>query len=118
MIYLLTDNLLFSSKITGNLRNTGQDVRVFTQADALEQALAVNNPDVLLVNLSARTYDPVALIQNLVSIPDRPRIVAFCGHADDETRTAGLASGADVVVANSAITMNAFGTLQSHGILD
>jgi DNA-binding response OmpR family regulator len=116
LIYLLTDNIFFSSKIAQNLKASGVEAQTVTKPDALAAALAAQPADAVLVNLNARGYDPVAVIRGLKAGGNPPVVIAFCGHSDTETMTRGKASGADRVVANSAITMNAAGVLRDAGI--
>lgn len=112
VIYLLTDNIFFSSKIAQNLKASGIDAKTFGNPDALKQAQATEPAETVLVNLNARGYDPVEMIQALKRDDHPPTVIAFCGHSDTETLEKGKQSGADKVVANSAITMNAAGVLK------
>jgi DNA-binding response OmpR family regulator len=116
LIYLLTDNIFFSSKIAQNLKANGVEAQTLTKPDALAAAMQAATPDAVLVNLNARGYDPVAVIQTLKASEPSPTVIAFCGHSDTETMEKGRQSGADRVVANSAITMNAVGVLRDAGI--
>ncbi|HEY3268546.1 MAG TPA: response regulator [Armatimonadota bacterium] len=116
MVHLLTDNILFSSKIAQGLRSGGAEVRVFTDPDALRAAEADEIPEALLVNLNARGFSPADLIRSLKAEGFPAPIVAFCGHSDEATRRSGVDAGADRVLANSAITMNALGALKDAGI--
>ena len=116
MLYLITDNILFSSKILANLKANGIEAAAFTAPEALNQAITHQSASAVLVNLNARTYEAIALVKELKA--GGQTVVAFCGHADAETRTAGIAAGADKVLANSAITMNAVGALKDAGLLE
>lgn len=116
MVYVLTDNIFFSTKITHNLKAAGVDARTFGTPDALTQAQATEPAEAVLVNLNARGYDPVAMIRELKAGDQPPVVIAFCGHSDTETLEKGRASGADRVVANSAITMNAVAVLKDAGV--
>ena len=116
MIYLLTDNIFFSSKIAQNLKANSVEAQTLTKPEALAAAMETAAPDAVLVNLNARGYDPMAVIQTLKASEQSPTVIAFCGHSDTETMEKGRQSGADRVVANSAITMNAAGVLRDAGI--
>jgi DNA-binding response OmpR family regulator len=116
MIHLLTDNIFFSSKIAQNLKANGIESQTFTKPEALAAAMQTQPADAVLVNLNARGYDPVAVIQGLKAAADSPTVIAFCGHSDKETMEKGRQSGADRVVANSAITMNAAAVLRDAGL--
>ncbi|HEY3413321.1 MAG TPA: hypothetical protein VGM51_09740 [Armatimonadota bacterium] len=115
MIYLITDNILFSSKIMANLNANALEVMSFAAPAPLRAAIAEKQPVCVLVNLNARTYDAIELVKELKAAGHT--VVAFCGHSDTTTREAGVAAGADKVIANSAITMNAAGALKDAGVL-
>lgn len=115
MIYLITDNILFSSKILANLKANDIDARGLSTPAALREAIAQQSATCVLANLNARTYDAVELVKKLKAAGQT--VVAFCGHADVATREAGIAAGADRVIANSAITMNAGGALKDAGLI-
>ena len=115
MLYLITDNILFSSKILANLKANDIETASFTAPALLRAAITKQSPVCVLANLNARTYDAIALVKELKA--DGLAVVAFCGHADVATREAGIAAGADKVIANSAITMNAAGALKDAGVL-
>ena len=117
LFYLLTDNILFTSKIAGNLKAAGIAVKAVASPAQLDSALADGRPVAVLVNLNARGYDPVKVIKGLKAADPPHTVIAFCGHADKATYEIGLASGADRVVANSAITMNAAQVLRDAGVL-
>jgi DNA-binding response OmpR family regulator len=114
MIYLITDNILFSSKILANLKAHGLGAVSFAAPGPLREAINREAPVCILANLNARTYDAIALVRELKA--DGHTVIGFCGHADTATREAGVAAGADRVIANSAITMNAAGALKDAGI--
>lgn len=114
MIYLITDNILFSSKILANLKANDIEARGVSTPASLREAIAQEPATCVLANLNARTYDAIDLVQKLKA--DGHTVVAFCGHADVATREAGIAAGADRVIANSAITMNAAGALKEAGV--
>lgn len=114
MLYLITDNILFSSKILANLKANGIQAALFSSPEPLREAIARQAPACVLANLNARTYNAMDLVRELKAAGHT--VVAFCGHADTATREAGIGAGADRVIANSAITMNAAGALKDAGI--
>lgn len=116
MVYLLTDNILFSSKIVQNLKGHGVETRTFMAAEPMLAALEQDAPTAILVNLSAKAYDPVETIRTLKGGHAATPVVAFCGHTDEAAQARGREAGADRVVANSAITMNARQTLRDAGV--
>jgi DNA-binding NtrC family response regulator len=116
MIYLITDNILFSSKILANLKANDVEARGLSSPAALREAIAQQPPACVLANLNARTYDAVDLVKKVTG--EGQTVIAFCGHADIATREAGIAAGAARVIANSAITMNAAGALKDAGIME
>jgi len=116
MLFLITDNILFSSKILANLKANGIAANSFASPGSLREAIDRESPTCVLANLNARTYDSIALVRELKAAGHT--VIGFCGHADTATREAGIAAGVDRVLANSAITMNATGALKDAGLME
>lgn len=116
MVYLLTDNILFSSKIVQNLKGHGVEVKTFISPDAMDATIGQDQPLAILINLNAQKYEPATVIRNLKAKGSPAALVAFCGHSDRETYAKGEEAGADRIVANSAITMNARQALRDAGV--
>jgi CheY-like chemotaxis protein len=108
-LLLVADDLITPSRVREGVRPLGFAVRVTaTDAAVREMAGALPAPAAILVNLTARRYDPVAVIAALkanaatATIP----ILAFAGHVEKEKHEAARAAGADLVAANSSVALH------------
>jgi CheY-like chemotaxis protein len=109
-LLLVSDDLMFPSRVREGLRPLGYALRVVaTEAAALE---AAGQPDAaldaILVNLTARRYDAPQLIRALKA-SDTTRaipLLAFAGHVEKDKHEAARAAGADMVAANSSVSMH------------
>jgi len=116
LVYLLTDNIFFSSKIVSNLEASGVEVKTFIGPEAMNATLEQDRPSVILINLNAMKYDPGVVIRSLKASDCPASLVAFCGHSDKKTYAIGEEAGADRILANSAVTMNARQALKDAGV--
>jgi len=115
-LLLVADDLILPSRVREGARPLGLDVRVVaTGAAAQEAARATSAPAAILVNLTARRYDPSAVIAALKADPVTSTIpiLAFAGHVEKEKHAAARAAGADLVAANSSVSLH-LPTLLSH----
>lgn len=91
------------SRIREGIRPLGYTLEVAsTEAAACALASAC---DAALVNLTARRYDPLAVIRALKTQPALP-VLAFVGHVEREKQVAARDAGADLVVANSSVSLH------------
>lgn len=114
-VLLLSDDLLFPSRVREGLRPLGYSLRVVGTQEAVQAAAAsVPPPSVILVNLNARRYDPLAVIAGLKDTPATRTIplLAFAGHVEKEKHAAARGAGADLVAANSSVAMHLPALLQ------
>src|SRR4051794_7036333 len=96
MNLLLSDDLLFISRITGTARSLGLDIKsVRRAADVLAQA-----PACVLVDLHNPGLDIVALVSNLKAAGNA-YIVGYGSHVDTATLKAARAAGCDEVLPRS-----------------
>jgi CheY-like chemotaxis protein len=111
-VLLVEDDLFFAGRLMSVLGKQGYPAeRVTTAADAIAN-ISSHRPDVVIVNLASRTFDGIELIRSISSEPDHPRIVAYLSHVKiPDIRDEVLAVGADVICANSTITMRLPGIL-------
>jgi CheY-like chemotaxis protein len=107
-LILVSDDLIFPSRVREALRELPWTVRVVGAETALLTALANGAPAVILVNLNARRYDPLVVIAGLKAHPEARRIpiLAFAGHVEAGKHAAARAAGADQVAANSSIALH------------
>lgn len=89
---LLSDDLMFSSRISGAARPLGITLRTARNQQALESLAGQQVPRCVIVDLANPGLDIRALVAQLrQSCPTMPRVVAYGSHVD----TAGLQEGRD-----------------------
>lgn len=111
-LLLVSDDLMFPSRIREGARPLGFAVRTAgteeTALRSIEENAAAAAPAAILVNLTARRYDPVSVIRALKADPAARTIplLAFAGHVEVDKHEAARAAGADMVAANSSVSMH------------
>ena len=96
---LLSDDLIFTSRITGTARDLGHEVRSARNCDLLANLLAQQSPQCLLVDL----HNPGLSIADLLAgltVP-RPLVVGYGSHVDTATLKAAREAGCDLVLPRS-----------------
>lgn len=103
-VIAVVPDLLFASRIRSAASSAGVSALIIPRAADLASAVRSKGPGLVLVDLDARTGDPIAAIAELKADPEtaRVRIVAFGSHVDSESLQAARAAGADRVLARSA----------------
>ncbi len=110
-LVLIADDLMMPSRIREGCRPLGYEVRVAATSDAAFALLAESEatpPVAVLVNLTARRYDPNPLIRAIKSdtrffaVP----LLAFAGHVEKGKHDAARVAGADMVAANSSVSLH------------
>ena len=97
--YLLSDDLIFTSRITGTARDLGHEVRSARNSDLLANLVAQQAPQCLLVDL----HNPGLSIADLLArlpVP-RPLVVGYGSHVDAATLKAAREAGCDLVLPRS-----------------
>ncbi|MGL4555172.1 MAG: hypothetical protein ACRC33_28735 [Gemmataceae bacterium] len=94
---LLSDDLLFTSKITGTAAALGLTVRVARNPAALLDMAAADPPAGVLIDLHHPGLDLAALLPAL----NAPRVVAYGSHVEADTLRAARAAGCDLVLPRS-----------------
>ena len=106
MVLVVVDDLMFSSRISTAAKQLGVDV-VFTRtlADMLQRARTFA-PALVILDLNARTIDPLAAIAALKDDPALHgiRTLGFVSHVDADTIVRARSAGVDEVLARSAFT--------------
>ncbi len=109
-LLLVSDDLMFPSRIREGSRPLGYTLKVVgTEAAACAAARRQDPvPAAILVNLTARRYDAPQLIRELKSDGAARNIplLAFAGHVEKEKHAAARAAGADLVAANSSVSLH------------
>lgn len=91
---LLTDDLLFGSKVEQMIREAGAEPKLVASPAAARVARAT--PDLLVVDLISDAFDGIAVLAGAGG-----KTLAYYAHTDDDVRQAALAAGCDKVVPRS-----------------
>ena len=94
-VLVLADDLIWSTRLVGQLRAAGADPTHVRDAASFERALA--STDAAIVDLTARAYEGVAAVR-MAAAMGRP-VLAVGQHDDLVLRKAALAAGAERVYA-------------------
>ena len=99
---LLSDDLMFASRITGSAKALGLNVKVARSPNDLLALAKQQLPSCILVDLSNPGLKIADLVQGLreTCIP-WPRIVAYGSHVDTATLRAAQEAGCDQVLPRS-----------------
>jgi CheY-like chemotaxis protein len=99
---LLSDDLIFTSKITGTARALALHVHAVRNAAALIEQARTMQPACILVDLHNPGLDLPALMQDLATVcATRPRVVAYGSHVEAATLHAARVAGCDPVLPRS-----------------
>src|SRR5215831_14570302 len=98
---LLSDDLIFTSRVVGTGRDLGLPIRTARNVDAVLKLSQQQNPTCVIVDLSNPGLRIAELIAGLGALTTRPRIVAYGSHVDTATLRAAREAGCDVVLPRS-----------------
>jgi DNA-binding NarL/FixJ family response regulator len=96
---LLSDDLLFTSRITGTAGALGLSIKAARTVDALLGLAGQHQPRCVIVDLAVPGLVLAELFRQLGD--NRPRVVAYGSHVDVETLRAARAAGCDPVMPRS-----------------
>lgn len=100
--FLLSDDLIFSSRITGTARAHGGTLTVFRDAEKLLDNPSAT-PVAIILDLHNATLDlPVFLAKLRENLLPIPMVIAYGSHVDAERLRAARADGCDLVLPRSA----------------
>ena len=108
LLLLIADDLLFPSRIREAIKPLGWELRVAATEAAARAVFASAAPRAVLVNLNARRLDPVVLIRAFKADPATACVplLAFAGHVETAKHDAAREAGADLVAANSSVSLH------------
>jgi CheY-like chemotaxis protein len=99
---LLSDDLIFTSRVTGTARALGLVMRPARSAEALVELARQHLPRCVLVDLANPGLKLGDLLRRLGEVcPTSPRVVAYGAHVDTATLRAARAAGCDPVLPRS-----------------
>jgi CheY-like chemotaxis protein len=100
---LLSDDLIFNSRITGTGRDLGLTIVSARSATALLDLARRQPPTCVIVDLANADLDVSKLIAGLNDLQQRPRVVAYGSHVDTASLQAARLAGCDVVLPRSKL---------------
>jgi CheY-like chemotaxis protein len=99
---LLSDDLIFTSRVTGTARALGLHVRTARSATGLVEMVRRWPPPCVLIDLHNPGLDLSGLLRDLAAAcPTRPRVVAYGSHVEAATLRAAREAGCDLVLPRS-----------------
>jgi DNA-binding NarL/FixJ family response regulator len=98
---LLSDDLMFTSRITGTARNLDLTIIVARNAAALEAMAREQEPSCVLLDLGNPSLAGADAIRKLKAAAPAAFVVAYGSHVDTATLNAARAAGCDVVLPRS-----------------
>jgi CheY-like chemotaxis protein len=99
---LLSDDLMFTSRITATARQLGLEIRTAGAQAGLEQLAVGQAPRCVILDLSNPGLDVGALIRRLrEACPRPPFVVGYGSHVDTATLRAAREAGCDLVLPRS-----------------
>jgi hypothetical protein len=97
--YLLSDDLIFTSRVCGTARAAGLDVRAARSVAQLGNLLAAGPAECLLLDLN---NPGLVIVDVMNSLPSpRPFVVGYGSHVDAATLAAARKAGCDLVLPRS-----------------
>jgi DNA-binding NtrC family response regulator len=99
-VLALVDDLFFQAKITETAKHVGIGVRMCATPDALLSAAAEEKPNLIVVDLNARS-GPVDSLARIQSTADGTPVLAFLSHVQTELAQRARAAGCQTIMARS-----------------
>jgi CheY-like chemotaxis protein len=100
---ILSDDLMFTSRVTGTARDLGATVKPARSASALEALARQQTPHCVLIDLANPGLNLVDLLSRLrQTCQPMPRVVAYGSHVDAAGLHAAREAGCDLVLPRSA----------------
>jgi DNA-binding NarL/FixJ family response regulator len=98
---LLSDDMIFTSRIVGTARGLGLALSAARSTDALLKLAGQSTPPCVIVDLDNPGLDLPVLMHALGEIAPRPRVVAYGPHVNAELLHAAREAGCDLVLPRS-----------------
>jgi DNA-binding NarL/FixJ family response regulator len=99
--YVLSDDLIFNSRITGTARDLGLSMVPVRSAEVLSEMATRRPPRCVIIDLANPGLDLPVLMQRLAASVPPPRVVAYGSHVDTATLKAAREAGCDPVLPRS-----------------
>jgi CheY-like chemotaxis protein len=99
---VLSDDLIFTSRITGTARDLGLIIKPARSVESLKQAVVRDCPTCIIVDLSFPGFEAAAFLKGLRELGTaQPRLVAYGSHVDAATLKTAREAGCDPVMPRS-----------------
>jgi CheY-like chemotaxis protein len=99
---LLSDDLMFTSRISATARQLGLEIRTASTQAGLERLAERQAPRCVILDLSNPGLDVAALLRRLrEACPQPPFVVGYGSHVDAATLRAAREAGCDLVLPRS-----------------
>jgi DNA-binding NarL/FixJ family response regulator len=98
---LLSDDLIFTSRITGTGTALGHTIRAVKSPELLLSLAKQQTPPCVILDLSNPGLNISDLVASLKQFEPPPRVVAYGSHVDTATLKAARAAGCDIVMPRS-----------------
>ncbi len=98
--FLLTRDLMFTSKVTSTAASLGLRIEVVGTIEQLNLRVAEAAPRAVFLDLSLSDVDPVQVMAAL-PVAARPQVIAFGSHVDEAGLNAAREAGCDDVMPRS-----------------
>lgn len=102
-VLALVDDLFFQAKITETAKHVGVTVCACSTGDALLAEIAQAKPNLIVVDLNARS-SPVAALPQIQAAADGIPVIAFLSHVQADLMQQARAAGCRRVMARSQFT--------------
>ncbi|MFN7292181.1 MAG: hypothetical protein ACK5YR_09165 [Pirellula sp.] len=98
MIVLLTNDLMFQSKVSGAVRNAGKQLVVDRSVERIIERTDANAVKLILIDLSLQTLELESAVKSLRDEFGNASIMAFGAHVDVARLEEAKRAGADSVL--------------------
>jgi CheY-like chemotaxis protein len=98
---LLSDDLIFTSRITGTARDLGLTVKAARSSALLQELAGQQAPRCVLLDLSNPGLVVADLVKQLKAAAEPPLVVAYGSHVDTAALKAAREAGCDLVLPRS-----------------
>lgn len=108
------EDVFVTAKIREVARAADRDVRFIRDRSGMDKRLGTNVPELVLIDLTAESLQPMDLIRQIKSTPEwaSARIVAYSPHSRAELMEEANQLGADIVLPKSGFTQRLTEILQ------
>jgi DNA-binding NarL/FixJ family response regulator len=99
--YLLSDDMMFTSRVTGTARDLGFEIKVARSQDGIEALIRSQPPAAVIVDLANPGLNLPVLLATLKAANLASTMVAYGSHVDAETLKQARQAGCDAVLPRS-----------------